>query len=144
MVGVNPEKNPLFTPDERIEMIRHEIDTITQPKLKKNKQTCDIKVEKYSGLTAQFMKANKAPYYIRGLRLGTEFDSEYPALVAGKNEYKEFTPLFFCTADPLLQVVSSSLAREIESFGGKTTGKYVSSYIENKLKKRIKEKKSSL
>lgn len=142
MVGVNPGKNPLFTPDERVAMIRHEIDTITKPKLKKNGWKCDIRIEKHDGLTAHFMKAHNAPFYVRGLRIGMEFDNEYPALIAGKGEYKEFTPLFFCTADPLLQVVSSSMARELERFNGKTTGKYVTPHVHKLLRKRMDERSS--
>lgn len=140
VVGVNPGKNPLFTPDERVAMVRHEIDTVIAPRLQAQGRVCDIYVEKNGGLTAAFMKAHNAPFYVRGLRLGMEFDAEYPTLVAGRLEYDAFKPVFLCTTDPHLQIVSSSLAREVERFGGASIGHYVTPYVEQKLRQRMGEK----
>jgi pantetheine-phosphate adenylyltransferase len=142
MVGVNHEKEPIFSDDERIDMIKHDIRSLVIPKLRKNGHRCEIKVAKHDGLTAAFMKAHDAPYYIRGLRLGMEFDHEYPSLIASKGEYDKFTPLFLCSADPYLQIVSSSLVREIERFGGKSAKKYVTPYVANKLKEKLKQIKN--
>jgi len=139
VVAVNPSKKPMFTDDERLEMIQHEIEAVTKPKLGKDGLSCDIKVVKHTGLTAKFMQAHNAPFYIRGLRLGTEFDSEYPAIVAGHKEYKDFAPVFLCATDPDLQIVSSSLVREIARFGGDSIKSYVTPYIARKLKKQIDE-----
>ena len=140
VVGVNPGKNPLFTPDERVEMIRHEVDTIIKPRLAKEGRVCDIRVVKHGGLIAAFMKAHKAPFYVRGMRLGMEFDNEYPALAMAKKEYKKFTPVFLCTTDPHLQIVSSSLSREFARFGGKSLQHMLTPYIAGKLEQRIREK----
>ena len=140
VVGVNPGKTPLFSDTERQDMIRHEIKTLIAPQLKAAGHKCKIEVKTHGGLTAAFMKAHNAPYYVRGLRLGTEFDAEYPAIVVSKREYKDFTPLFFCTAKPDLQVVSSSMARELERFGGQSMKDLVTPYVGKKLKKRIDER----
>ncbi|MDD9901242.1 MAG: pantetheine-phosphate adenylyltransferase [Alphaproteobacteria bacterium] len=141
VVGVNPLKSGgLFTPDERVDMIRHEIETAVKPQLEKEGIACDIKVAKHSGLTVAFMEAQNAPFLIRGLRLGTEFDAEYPTLVANHKEYNKFTPVFLCTTDPHLQIISSTLARELERFSGKSVKEYVSPHVAKKLKKRIDEK----
>jgi len=137
VVGVNSAKTPLFTAEERIAMIRHEIAAITEPALKQAGIKCEIKVAKHPGLTAAFMKAHDAPFYIRGLRLGTEFDAEYPAIVISKREYPAFTPVFLCAADPALQVVSSSMARELQRFGGKSMDALVTPYVAQKLKARL-------
>ncbi len=140
VVGVNTDKNPIFTDDERTEMMRHEIDTVVRPRLKKAGLSCDIRVERNDGLTATFMEAHNAPFYVRGLRLGMEFDKEYPSLVAGHLEYKDFKPVFLVTTKPDLQIVSSSLAREIGHFNGKSLGHYVTPYVEKKLRQRMGEK----
>ena len=52
VVGVNSEKNPWFTDEERIEMLRHEIETVVKPRLAAEGKSCDITVEYNSGLTA--------------------------------------------------------------------------------------------
>lgn len=137
VVGVNPSKTPLFTPDERVEMIRGEIDAAVRPALS---SPCDIRVETHTGLTAAFMKAHGAPYYVRGLRRGTEFDDESQAITASRLQHPGFTPVFLCASDPRLQDVSSSVARELARFGGQGLEHYVSPAVAEKLKKRIEER----
>ncbi len=140
VVGVNATKTPLFTADERAEMIRQDIEDIVKPKLKAMGRRCRIDVAAHGGLTAAFMKAHDAPFYVRGLRMGFEFDAEYPQLVAGRNEYAGFTPVFLCASDPQLHVVSSTIAREVERFGGESTEKYVTPRTAEKLRARMTER----
>lgn len=141
LVAVNDAKRPVFTDDERIEMIQHEIDTHVKPLLAAEGFTCDISVKKSSGLTAAFMEANNAPFYIRGLRPGTDFDNEYPIAMAGRKEYSEFQALFFVASDPNLNTVSSTIARELARHGAKSLHCHVTPYIEQKLRERIGPKK---
>ncbi|MBI4579576.1 MAG: pantetheine-phosphate adenylyltransferase [Planctomycetes bacterium] len=56
-VGENPQKHALFTPEERVEMIRNEIDGMN-----------GVRVEAYQGLTGEFVQAVKADVIIRGIR----------------------------------------------------------------------------
>ena len=137
VVGVNPSKNPIFTPDERIEMITKDINDTIKPRLAAAGFKCDIDVKKHAGLTTDFMQAHNAPFYIRGLRLGMEFDTEYPAVLASKNEYPEFIPLYTCVTDPSLHAVSSTLAREIARFGGRSLESYVTPDTAEKLRNRM-------
>ena len=143
LVAVNADKRPVFSDAERVDMIRHEIDAHVIPALAAEGITCDIQVEKSSGLTAAFMEANDCPFYIRGLRPGTDFDNEYPVAMAGRKEYAAFQPLFFVASDPHLNTVSSSLARELARLGGKSLSAHVTPYVEQKLKQRLKPKPPS-
>ncbi len=140
VVGVNHLKQPLFTPEERVAMIEKDIKKELAPRMEEAGINCKIKVRSHSGLTAHFMKAHNAPFYVRGLRMGTEFDAEHAALVAGKGEYEDFTALFLTLTDNELQSTSSSLAREMEMFGGTTLDKYVTPRTAKKLKERITER----
>lgn len=137
LVAVNAGKNPVFTDDERVEMLRHEIDAHIKPALAKEGIICDIAVEKHSGLTAAFMEAHNAPFYIRGLRPGTDFDNEYPIAMAGRKEYAAFQPLFFVASDANLNYVSSSIARELAKLGGKSLSAHVTPHVADELKKRL-------
>lgn len=137
LVAVNAGKNPVFTDDERVEMLRHEIETTIKPALAKEGITCDITVEKHSGLTAAFMEAHNAPFYIRGLRPGTDFDNEYPIAMAGRKEYPQFQPLFFVASDANLNYVSSSIARELAKLGGKSLSAHVTPHVAEKLQQRL-------
>ena len=137
LVAVNSGKNPLFTEEERMEMIRHEIEAHIQPQLAAEGIVCDISVEKHSGLTAAFMEANNAPFYVRGLRPGTDFDNEYPIAMANRREYSEFQAMFFVASDANLNTVSSTVARELARLGGKSLSSQVTPYVEEKLRTRM-------
>ena len=143
VVSVNTAKNPLFSDDERATMVQQDIETVVKPKLAALGLPCNIEVKKNAGLTAAFMKAHNAPYYVRGLRIGSEFDQEYPAVIGGKGEYKDFTPVFLCVTDPALHVVSSTLAREIARFRGDSLENYVTPEVAQKLKERMAARPSS-
>ncbi|MBI3440577.1 MAG: pantetheine-phosphate adenylyltransferase [Proteobacteria bacterium] len=138
LAAVNADKHPVFTDEECVDMIRHEIDAYVKPLLAAEGVVCDISVEKYAGLTAAFMEAHNAPFYIRGLRPGTDFDNEYPIAMAGRREYPAFQPLFFVASDANLNYVSSSIAREMARLGGKSLSAHVTPYVEEKLKQKLR------
>jgi pantetheine-phosphate adenylyltransferase len=115
-VGINHAKQPMFTDQERVAMIEHDVKTHIEPELKKAGVNCAIKVACYDGTTARFMKAVGAEFYVRGLRLGVEFDQELPGIIVSKSLYPAFTPMFFPSTNPKLQTVSSSVARELCRF----------------------------
>lgn len=138
-IGVNPQKQPLFTEAERIAMIEHDIKTHIEPALKADGVQCKLRVVSFEGTTARFMKANDAPFYVRGLRLGTEFDAEFPSLMVSKNIYPDFTPVFFCSTNPKLQTVSSTVAREVCKFGeDDILEEYVTPHVKDQLITRMK------
>src|SRR5438067_504341 len=56
-VGINPEKRELFTLDERVDMIRQLLDDAP-----------GVRVEKYSGLTVDFVRRSGATAILRGIR----------------------------------------------------------------------------
>jgi pantetheine-phosphate adenylyltransferase len=113
-----------------------------RPVLKEEGINCVISVEKSSGLTAAFMEANNAPFYIRGLRPGTDFDNEYPIAMANRKEYAAFQPMFFVASDANLNYVSSTVARELARHGGKSLSSQVTPYVEQKLRERLGPKPS--
>ena len=65
----NPDKNPMFTVSERCEMIGEclpDVDT----------RGCTIKVEGFSGLTAEFARAKQATAIVRGIRAVADYEYE--------------------------------------------------------------------
>lgn len=140
VVGVNSEKNPWFTDEERVEMLRHEIEHDIKPKLAAMGKSCDITVEYNSGLTAAFMKANNAAIYVRGLRPGSDFDTEYPVAMANHAEYPDLMTVFFVASDPALNHVSSSISRELARHHGQSLEHHVTPYVAEKLRARAAEK----
>ncbi len=125
IVGVaqNAGKLPVFTPEERIELIRHEVAAIIDPQLQQAGIPCRIEVMPVDGLTAKFMQANNISISIRGIRGVKDFNSEEELAMANTDLFTEgkkplslseqFTQILIYTTDPALIKVSSSTARTI-------------------------------
>jgi pantetheine-phosphate adenylyltransferase len=99
-IGINEEKKPLFSLEERIKIIRKSF-------LNHKK----ITVETYSGLTGNFCKKINAQYLLRGIRNAIDFQYENDLAQANKEIFGLET-VFFIT-QPTLSHVSSSLVREL-------------------------------
>ncbi|MCL2435914.1 MAG: pantetheine-phosphate adenylyltransferase [Lentimicrobiaceae bacterium] len=99
-IGVNDEKTPLFSLEERLEIIRRSF--INNEK---------IRIETYTGLTGEFCKKNNARYLLRGIRNAADFQYESDLAQANKEMFGLETVFFITT--PTLSHVSSSLVREL-------------------------------
>jgi pantetheine-phosphate adenylyltransferase len=104
-IGVNEEKTPLFSLEERMRMIH-----------KAFMQSDRITIETYTGLTGEFCKKNNIQYLIRGIRNGIDFQYENDLAQINKELFGLET-VFFMTA-PTLSHVSSSLVRELNKNKG--------------------------
>ncbi|MCL2246662.1 MAG: pantetheine-phosphate adenylyltransferase [Lentimicrobiaceae bacterium] len=99
-IGVNEEKAPLFSLEERVNMINNAF--LTNDK---------IVIETYTGLTGTFCEKNEAHYLIRGIRNNADFQYENDLAQANKELFGLETVFFI--APPTLSHVSSTLVREL-------------------------------
>jgi pantetheine-phosphate adenylyltransferase len=125
VIGVadNPQKNPFFTLDERIDML--EMVFSDEPK---------VTVKPFSGLLIDFARECKSQIIIRGLRAISDF--EFEVQLAGMN--RSLAPeieTVFLTAAEKYAFVSSSLVREIARLNGD-----VSEFIHPQIHKRLSVK----
>jgi len=104
-VLVNPNKQGMFTLDERISMI--EECTAHLP---------NLRVESGEGLVVDFVKARGLTAIVKGLRTGTDF--EYELQMAQMNKHIAGVDTFFVATTPRYSFVSSSLAKEVATLGG--------------------------
>lgn len=104
-VGVNPDKREFFTIDERVEMIRTLVKDIEA-----------VRVEKYTGLTVDFVRSVKAAAILRGIRDGTDLRYEFQLALANRT-VGEVETAFIMTGDQFA-LTSSSLIRQIVGLGG--------------------------
>lgn len=109
-VLINRSKLGLFSCEERVEMIRQV--TRDMPR---------VKVESFSGLTADFARLKGARTLIRGLRAVSDFDTELRIALTNKKLNPELETVFLMTSSDYL-FLSSSTVREIASMHGPTTG----------------------
>ena len=117
-VAVNTEKDPVFTLDERKEMIK--IVTQKNPK---------INVVAFEGLATEFMKNNDINVLARGIR--DTYDLLHESRISRMNKmlYPEMETIFLHTAEGYAYI-SSSLIKEILRFKGSIEGLVPESLID--------------
>ncbi|MHA3841620.1 pantetheine-phosphate adenylyltransferase [Sphingomonas aestuarii] len=106
-VTTNPSKNPMFDIDERMAMVRREVEGIAG----------EIHVVSFDSLLMDFAEREGASVIVRGLRAVADFEYEYQ--MAGMNQ--QINPRIetvFLMADVSLQPIASRLVKEIAMFGG--------------------------
>ena len=112
VIGVfeTPNKPILFSPQERVELIRKAI--VHLP---------NVEVEAFGGLTVNFAKKAKAQAMVRGLRMSADFEREFDMAMMTKKLYPELE--FVCLMSRMeYQFLSSSLLKEAASLGGDIEG----------------------
>jgi pantetheine-phosphate adenylyltransferase len=124
-VGRSPVKNPLFTPEERVEMIAELIADIP-----------GVSVESFDGLTVEYAAKKKADAILRGLRSLT--DVQYEFQLAMTNRAVAGIETVFVMTSEQYGFTSSTLIREIASLGGDLSS-LVPENVYNRLKQRLKK-----
>jgi pantetheine-phosphate adenylyltransferase len=77
----------------------------------------NIRIHKFSELTAGFARKNGAQFLLRGLRNTTDFEYENSISQVNRKLYKELESVFLITT-PQLAWISSSIIREVHKYGG--------------------------
>ena len=125
-VGVNPEKQPLFSTEERVDMLRELL--------------CDapgVEVESYTGLTMDYIHQKRADVIVKGIRDSEDMRNELRQanvnMIAGDVE----TVFLFTTDQTAL--ISGTLIRQIAEMGGLSGGR-IERLIPRQVALRLKEK----
>ncbi|MHC4123818.1 MAG: pantetheine-phosphate adenylyltransferase [Planctomycetota bacterium] len=122
-VGRSPIKHPLFTPEERVEMITEII-----------KDTPRVLVEQFDGLMVEYAKSREANIILRGMRSLT--DVQYEFKLAMTNRAVAGIETVFVMTSAEYGFTSSTLIREVASLGGDVS-KLVPEVVYKRLKKRL-------
>lgn len=104
-VGNNPDKSELFSLSQRVSIIRALLKNVPR-----------IRVEKYSGLTVDFVKQSGATAILRGIRDVSDLRYEFQLALANRAVGGVET-VFIMTGDQYA-LTSSSLIRQVISLGG--------------------------
>ncbi len=122
-VGKSPLKNPLFSPDERVEMIAEII-----------KDKPRLSVEAFDGLTVEYAKLREADVILRGLRSLT--DMHYELQMAMTNRAVAGVETVFIMTSEKFGFTSSTMIRLIATLGGDISA-LVPKNVYDRLKKKI-------
>jgi pantetheine-phosphate adenylyltransferase len=105
-VAVNAAKNPIFTIEERVELIRAAV-----------QDEARVEVKSFTGLLVEFASREGARLLIRGLRAVSDFEYEYQMALMNRHLSPKLETVFMV---PSLDTtyISASLVREIARYGG--------------------------
>jgi pantetheine-phosphate adenylyltransferase len=104
-VAINIAKQPLFTKDERLDLIR---ETVKDDR---------VEVQAFDGLLVDFARSVGASVIVRGLRAVSDFEYEFQMALMNRNLAPGIETVFLVPAFDLTYL-SSSLVREVARFGG--------------------------
>jgi pantetheine-phosphate adenylyltransferase len=122
-VAVNLTKQPLFTLDERVSLIRQ---AVADPR---------VEVRSFDGLLADFVRAAGATLIVRGLRAVSDFEYEFQMALMNRTLAPGVETVFVVPAFDLTYL-SSSLVREVARFGGDVS-RLVHPAVEQALKRKF-------
>lgn len=127
IVGVlnNSAKHPLFSTQERVEMLEEAV-----------KEIDNVKVICFDGLLIDFMRENDISVIVRGLRAITDFDYELQIAQSNRKVSKETIDTVFLTTSIEYAYLSSSIVREYASYGTDVSD-FVPEFVVGKLENRF-------
>lgn len=105
-VARNGAKTALFTPEERAELLRQSVP-----------EEGNVEVDLFEGLLADYARRRGARAIVRGLRAVADFEYEFQLALMNRQLYPEVNTVFLMT-DQRYLFVSSSMVKEVASFGG--------------------------
>ncbi len=125
IVGVlnNSAKNPLFSAQERQEMLREAV-----------REFDNVKVISFEGLLVDYMAKNDISVIIRGLRAITDFDYELQIAQSNRKVSGDSIDTVFLTTSIEYAYLSSSIVKEYARYGTDVTD-FVPGFVEEKLRK---------
>ena len=103
----NPAKNPMFSMEERVEMLKNA-----------TRDLPNIKVVCFSGLLNEYVREQGTNVIVRGLRALTDFEYEFQRALLIKRIDPDIETVFMMTSAEY-SFLSSSGVRELAAFGGK-------------------------
>jgi len=129
IVGVydTPDKNLLFTTEERVDLVR-----------KATSNLPNVEAQSFTGLTGDFAREVGAQLMVRGLRMTLDFEREFDMAMMNKKLYPELELVCFMAAQEY-QFLSSSLLKEVASLDG-AIDDFVPSPVAEALRKKARGK----
>jgi pantetheine-phosphate adenylyltransferase len=109
-IAVNPKKTPLFSVDERKDMLRGAIGN--DPR---------VEIDDFQGLLVDFARKRQINVVLRGLRAVSDFEFEFQLANMNRRLSPELETVFMMTGEDYFYI-SSNLVREVASFGGNVEG----------------------
>lgn len=126
----NPDKNAMFSTEERCQMIADVLPTIKI-------DNCAISVDSFQGLLVEYATAKEATAIVRGIRAISDYEYELQMALMNRRLQPNLETVFLMSAEDF-SYVSSRLVKQIFTLGGKVDG-LVSPLVEARMKEKLEK-----
>ncbi|MEW6001621.1 MAG: pantetheine-phosphate adenylyltransferase [Nitrospirota bacterium] len=123
-VAPSPKKQPLFSLEERLNLIRSSVEKFD-----------GVRVEAFNGLLADYVKVKKGAAILRGLRAVSDFEYELQMALMNRKLNTEIETVFMMPSEKY-SYLTSTMVKEVASFGGSVKG-LVPEVVEKALKEKF-------
>lgn len=128
----NPEKKPMFSVAERCRIIKEILPEINGGK-------CELIVDSFCGLTADFARKKAATAIVRGIRAVSDYEYELRMALMNRRLEPEIETVFLMAAEEF-SYVSSNLMKQVFTLGGRVEG-LIPPLVEAKMREKLKKNK---
>jgi pantetheine-phosphate adenylyltransferase len=125
---INPEKRPLFSIEERREMLAEVLQEI-------NKGSCTLLVEDFEGLLVHYAVEREADAIVRGIRAVSDYEYELQMALMNRRQEPRIETVFMMPAE-VYSYVSSRLVKEVFQLGGTIDG-LVPAAVEARMRQKL-------
>ena len=129
-IGVHSSKAPIFSAEDRAEMLRAVCTPVLEP------EGVELEVTTFGDLAVEAARRHGASLIVRGLRDGTAFDYEIQMASMNAAMAPEIQTLFFAASAPV-RPITATLVRQIAQMGGDVTA-FVPGLVARRLKDKFK------
>jgi pantetheine-phosphate adenylyltransferase len=127
----NPDKQPMFSVEERVGMIGEVLGSLRFG-------NCRLVVESFSGLTAEFARRSGATAIVRGIRAVADYEYELRMALMNRKLEPSIETVFLM-ADEEFSYVSSTLMKQVFQLGGRVEG-LIPELVEQKMRHKLDSK----
>jgi pantetheine-phosphate adenylyltransferase len=126
-VLVNPEKSPLFTPTERVELAREVFE-----------HDANVEIDTFDGLLVDYARRRRASVIVRGLRAISDFEFEMQMALMNRHLSPELETVFMMPSEAYTYL-SSRLVKEVFALGGP-----IEAFVPTEVERRLAQKRLTL
>lgn len=127
-IGINPDKSPLFTPQERVDMLRELVQSYPNVEI-----TC------FEGLTVSFVRNSGAGTMLRGLRTLSDIEEEFTMALANRAMANDIETVFLMASEKYTHI-SSSLVKQVAQLGADSTSEPLEAFVPREVIARLRAK----
>jgi len=127
-IARNSSKNPLFSDEERVELIREAV-----------KGWKRVEVDSFEGLLVEYVRKRKAGVVLRGLRAISDFEYEFQLALTNRKLNDNFETVFLMPGEKYTYL-NSTIVREIARLGGDVSD-FVPPVVKKAFEKKFKKQK---